>query len=84
MFGFLSVITICITLIFVINLIQKHPITFIIHKKIEEITEPAKPLTAEEQKLLDEQQAINDGMNEVIKLTQEFLGGEVEDADAER
>lgn len=84
MFGFLSVITICITLIFVINLIQKHPITFIIHKKIEEIVESAKPLTAEEQKLLEEQQAINDGMNEVIKLTQEFLGGEVEDADAER
>jgi len=84
MFGFLSVITICITLIFVINLIQKHPITFIIHKKIEEIAEPVKPLTAEEQKLLEDQQAINDGMNEVIKLTQEFLGGEVEDADAER
>lgn len=84
MFIFLSIICICITTIFVVNSIQKHPITFIVHKKFEEIQKPAEPLSEEEKKLLEDQKQTLDGMNEVIKFTQEFLGGEVEDADAKR
>lgn len=84
MFTLLSIICICITTIYVVNFIQSHTITFKIHKVYEEVQPPEKPLTEEEKKLLEEQQTITDGMNEVIKFTQEFLGGEVEDADAKR
>lgn len=84
MFTFLSVLTICITIIFVVNFIQKHTITFKIHKVYEEVQQPEQPLTEEEKKMLEEQKNTVDGMNEVIKFTQEFLGGEVDDADAER
>lgn len=84
MFTFLSIICICITIIFVVCFIQKHTITFKIHKVFEEVEKPEKPLSEEDKKLIEEQQTITDGMNEVIKFTQEFLGGEVEDADAKR
>lgn len=79
-----SILIICITIIIVVNFIQRHPITFIIHKKYEEIAKPVEPLSEEEKRLLEEQRDAVDGMNEVIKFTQEFLGGEVEDADAKR
>lgn len=78
MFLLLSVIAICITTIIVINSLQNKPITIIVHKKIEEIRPEPKELTDEEKKVLDEQQSINDGINEVIKFAQEFLGGDVD------
>lgn len=88
MFIFLSVICICITTLLVVNSLQKHSITFIIHKKFENINEkyedPLDNLTDEEKQMLADQKDAIDGMNEVIRLTQEFLGGEVEDADAKR
>jgi hypothetical protein len=84
MYGLLSVLAICIALLFAINSLQNKPITFIIHKKFENVAQPAKPLTEEEKQFLEEQKQTIDGMNEVIRITQEFLGGDVEDADAKR
>lgn len=84
MITLLSILIICITIIIVVNFIQRHPITFIIHKKYEEISKPAEPLSEEDKKILEDQKETIDGMNEVIKFTQEFLGGEIEDADAKR
>lgn len=83
MYALLSVLAICITIFFVLNSIQKDPITFIIHKKFETIT-PNQEISEEDKKLLSEQQQTIDGMNEVIRFTQEFLGGDVEDANAKR
>ena len=77
MFTLLSVISICITLFFVIDSLQKHPIEIIVHKKIEEIRPTPQPLTEEEKKYLEEQKEVADGMNEIIKATQEFLGGDI-------
>lgn len=83
MYALLSVLAICITIFFVLNSIQKNPITIIIHKKFETIT-PNQEISEEDKKLLSEQQQTIDGMNEVIRFTQEFLGGDVEDANAKR
>lgn len=83
MYALLSVLAICITIFFVLNSIQKDPITIVIHKKFETIT-PSQEISEEDKKLLSEQQQTIDGMNEVIRFTQEFLGGEVEDANAKR
>lgn len=83
MYALLSVLAICITIFFVLNSIQKDPITIVIHKKFETIT-PNQEISEEDKKLLSEQQQTIDGMNEVIRFTQEFLGGEVEDANAKR
>lgn len=83
MYALLSVLAICITIFFVLNSIQKEPITIVIHKKFETIT-PNQEISEEDKKLLSEQQQTIDGMNEVIRFTQEFLGGEVEDANAKR
>lgn len=83
MFGLLSVLAICIMVIIVVHSLQEHPITFIVHKKIEEIRPEPKPLTPEEKKSLEEQNNVVDGMNELIKFTQEFLGGEP-DAETKR
>lgn len=80
MYILLSVIFICITLIIVVNSIQRNPITFIIHKKFEEVKVPEKELTEEDKKTLEDQNDMKDGINELIKFTQEFLGG---DTDAE-
>lgn len=78
MFLLLSIISICITTIIVIHSLQNKPITILVHKKIEEIRPAPKELTAEEEKLLEEQKSVADGMNEVIKFAQEFLGGDVD------
>ncbi len=83
MFLLLSIIAICITTIIVIHSLQNKPITILVHKKIEEIRPAPTPLTDEENKLLEEQKSVADGMNEVIKFAQEFLGGDV-DAEPER
>lgn len=83
MFLLLSIISICITAIIVINSLQNKPITFIVHKKIEEIRPTPIPLTQEEEKAIEEQNNMADSMNEVIKFAQEFLGGDV-DAEPER
>lgn len=80
MFLLLSVIVICITVIIVVFLLQGTPITINIHKKIEEVRPKPTALTDEEKKILEEQKQVTDGMNEVIKFAQEFLGG---DTDAE-
>lgn len=78
MFLLLSVICICITTVFVVHLLQEKPITFVVHKKLEEIRPEPTPLTAEEKKALEDQQELNDGMNKVIRFAQEFLGGDVD------
>lgn len=52
-----------------------NPIIFIVHRKFEEILPPAKEPTTEEKKLIEDQEVV-DGLNEVIKFTQDFLGGE--------
>lgn len=80
MFTLLSVIMVCVTIIVSIKLLQEKPINVVIHKKLEEIIPEEKPLTDAEQKALEDQEKTIDGMNEVIKFAQEFLGGEVEDA----
>ena len=83
MFLLLSIITICITALIVINSLQKNPITIVIHKKLEEIRPDPAPMTEEEKKAVEEQQQFTDGMNEVIRFAQEFLGGDI-DAESER
>lgn len=83
MFLLLSVIAICITAIIVVSLLQGTPITINIHKKIEEVRPKPVELTSEEKKLLEEQKQVADGMNEVIKFAQDFLGGDI-DAEPER
>lgn len=83
MFLLLSVIAICITTIIVINSLQNKPITFIVHKKLEEIRPTPTPLTKEEEKAIEDQNNMADSMNEVIKFAQEFLGGDI-DAESER
>ena len=83
MFLLLSVLSICITIFFVINSLQNKPITIVIHKKLEEIRPEPAPLTEEEKKAVEEQQQLTDGMNEVIRFAQEFLGGDI-DAESER
>ena len=82
MFLLLSVLSICITIFFVINSLQNKPITIVIHKKLEEIRPEPAPLSEEEKKTLEEQQQITDGMNDVIRFAQEFLGGDI-DAESE-
>lgn len=83
MFLLLSILSVCITVIFVVNSLQKHPITFVIHKKLEEIRPEPQELSEEDKKALDDQADVIDGMNEIIKFTQEFLGGE-SDAEPKR
>lgn len=83
MFLLLSVLSVCITVFFVVNSLQKHPITFVIHKKLEEIRPEPQELSEEDKKALDDQADVIDGMNEIIKFTQEFLGGE-SDAEPKR
>lgn len=70
-------IIICATVLVAIKMLQSKPITFIIHKKIEDVTPgpDIQGLTDEEQKILEDQQNMTDGLNEVIKFTQDFLGG---------
>jgi hypothetical protein len=82
MYTLLSVLAICITVIFVINSLHKNPITFVIHKKFEELKSAPEPLSEEDKKILEDQQQMTTGLNEVIKFTQEFLGGGV-DAESE-
>lgn len=82
MFLLLSVLCICITIIFVINLLQKKPITFIVHKKLEEIRPEPAELSQEEKDDIDKRNQTLDGINEVIRFTQEFLGGDI-DAESE-
>lgn len=83
MYILLSIIAICITTIIVINSLQNKPITILVHKKIEEIRPAPTPMSDEEKKAIEDQQSVVDGMNEVIKVAQEFLGGDV-DAEPER
>lgn len=80
MFLLLSIISICITTLIVIHSLQEKPITFVVHKKLEEIRPEPKELSEEEKKTLEDQEKITDGLNEVIRFAQEFLGG---DTDAE-
>lgn len=80
MFGFLSVLVLCGTLIYLTVFMQKNSMTFTFHHLNEDVPAPEKPLTEEEKKALDEQTQINDGLNEIIKFTQEFVGGETDDA----
>ena len=72
----------CGTLIYIINKVAKYSIHFTFHN-IHETKQPERaPLTQEEQKVIEDQKNVMDGMNEVIKFTQEFLGGET-DAESE-
>ncbi len=76
MIAILVTIVICATLIYVIDRLHTNPIIFILHHKYEQILPPAKEPTPEEKKLIEEQTQVVDGLNEVIKFTQDFLGGE--------
>lgn len=76
MIAILVTIVICATLIYVIDRLHTNPIIFILHHKYEQILAPAKEPTPEEKKLIEEQAQVVDGLNEVIKFTQDFLGGE--------
>lgn len=82
MFGFLSIIVVCITILCIVKMLQQSPITFVVHKKIEEIRPEPKELSEEEKKALEDQSKITDGMNEIIRFTQDFLGGDI-DAESE-
>ncbi len=82
MFLLLSVLFICITVVFVIDLLQKKPITFIVHKKIEEIRPAPAELSKEDKDEIEKRNQTIDGINEVIRFTQEFLGGDI-DAESE-
>lgn len=77
MSALLPIIIICATVLLAIRILQDEPITFIIHKKIEDVTPgpDIQGLTEEEEKILEDQQNMTDGLNEVIKFTQDFLGG---------
>ncbi len=84
MFLLLSIIIICITTLIVIHSLQEKPITFVVHKKFEEIRPEPKELSEEEKKAIeDQQQEMAEGLDEVIRFTQEFLGGDI-DAEPKR
>lgn len=78
MFLLLSIISICITTLIVIHSLQEKPITFVVHKKLEEIRPESKEFSEEEKKTLEDQEKIADGLNEVIRFAQEFLGGDID------
>lgn len=80
MFTFLSVAIVCFTIIIVVILVQKDPITIVIHKKIEEINKPVQVNSVDD--IEDKDQDTLKGMQELIQFTQDFLGGEV-DAESE-
>ena len=80
MFTFLSVAIVCFTIIIVVILVQKDPITIVIHKKIEEINKPVQVNPVDDTE--DKDQDTLKGMQELIQFTQDFLGGEV-DAESE-
>ena len=67
---------VCVVVLLLAEHLHTRPITFVIHHKYEQILPPAKEPTAEEKKFLEEQGQVVDGLNEVIKFTQDFLGGE--------
>lgn len=77
----LITIIICGTIIWVTH----KPIQFVIHKKFEEVPLPEKEETPEErakrEKEEEEQKSVYDGLNEVIRFAQEFVGGGPEDAE---
>lgn len=76
MIAILITFLVCIAVIYIIDRMHTNPIIFIVHHKYEQILPPAKEPTAEEKKFLEEQGQVVDGLNEVIKFTQDFLGGE--------
>lgn len=81
MIALLITIIICGTIIWVTH----KPIQFVVHKKFEEIPLPKPEETPEEkekrEKEEEEQKSVYDGLNEVIKFAQEFVGGGTEDAE---
>lgn len=80
MFTFLSVAIVCFTIVIVVILVQKDPITIVIHKKVEEINKPVQVNPVDDTE--DKDQDTLKGMQELIQFTQDFLGGEV-DAESE-
>lgn len=78
----LITIIICGTIIWV----TRKPIKFEIHKKFEDIVPPKQEETPEEkekrEKEEEEQKSVYDGLNDVIRFAQEFVGGGI-DEDAE-
>lgn len=82
MLALLKTIIICGTFIYICNKICKYSIHFTFHNIYENKQPESAPLTQEEQKVIEDQKNVMDGMNEVIKFTQEFLGGET-DAESE-
>ena len=66
---------VCGTLIYITHRLHDNPITFGVHHKYEQVLQPTKEPTTEEKKLIEDQEVV-DGLNEVIKFTQDFLGGE--------
>lgn len=82
MLALLKTIIICGTFIYICNKICKYSIHFTFHNIYENKQPTPTALSAEEQKVIEDQKNVMDGMNEVIKFTQEFLGGET-DAESE-
>lgn len=76
MVAILITFLVCLAVLILAERLHTRPITFVIHHKYEQILPPAKEPTAEEKKLIEEQEQVVDGLNEVIKFTQDFLGGE--------
>lgn len=76
MIAVLITFLVCLAVLILAERLHTRPITFVVHHKYEQILPPAKEPTAEEKKFLEEQERVTDGLNEVIKFTQEFLGGE--------
>lgn len=79
MVAILITLIICGTIIWVTH----KPIQFVVHKKFEEIPLPKQEETEEEKKerkkFEEEQQSMFNGLNEVIQIAQEFVGGGIED-----
>ena len=71
----LITLIICVTII----IVTSKPIKFEVHKKFEDVVPPKPEETAEEKKarkkLEEEQSQMYDGLNALIKVTHEFLGG---------
>lgn len=76
MVAILITLLVCLAVLILAERLHTRPITFVVHHKYEQILPPAKEPTAEEKKLIEEQEQVVDGLNEVIKFTQDFLGGE--------
>lgn len=69
---------ICITLLALPVILHTYPICIKIYKSFERIHPQEAPITDDEKKAIEEQNALSNGLNEVIRFTQDFLGGDID------